>query len=69
LGDKSSTDPQNRSLSRSQSDLFNGIRVIRIMELITDNFTRRLHHPEAITCSRRDFAFTIAPDPDRAGEI
>jgi len=39
------------------------------MELITDNFSRRLHHPETIARFRRDLMFTIAPDLDRAVRI
>jgi hypothetical protein len=30
------------------------------MELITDNFSRRLRYRETFTCFRRDSAFTIA---------
>jgi hypothetical protein len=36
------------------------------MELINDNFSHRLHHPETNTRFRHDPAFTIAPDLDRA---
>jgi hypothetical protein len=36
------------------------------MELITDNFSNRLHHPETITRFRRDLTFTIALDLGRA---
>jgi hypothetical protein len=39
------------------------------MELIADNFIRRLHHPEAITCFRRDLAFTIAEGFGRAVKV
>jgi hypothetical protein len=39
------------------------------MELINDNFSRRLHHPEINTRFCRDSAFTIAPDLGRAVEI
>jgi hypothetical protein len=47
----------------------NQIRVIRIMELITDNFSRRLHAPDTITRFRRDLTFTIAADFGRTVKI
>jgi hypothetical protein len=42
-------------------------RIIRIMELITDNFSRCLHHPETISPIRHYSPLGIARPSDRSG--
>ena len=42
-------------------------RIIRIMELISDNFSRRLHRPETISPIRRTSPLGIAQPSDRSG--
>ena len=46
---------------------FEANRIVRIMELITDNFSRRLHHPETISSIRHTSALAIAQPCDRSG--
>jgi hypothetical protein len=42
-------------------------RIIRIMELITDNFSHHLHNPETISPIRHGSPLGNAPPSDRSG--